>query len=142
MLARSYGALYRLPRWVFYGAAALFLAALFVLGAMPTVVSQLPSPFPNTDKAYHVAAYATLTMLLWFGLKTPRLLPVLVLVGAAGLADELHQATLAFRTAGADDWLADMLAGLIVATCLRALHAKAVASPFCGESLLLRRVAN
>jgi VanZ family protein len=87
------------------------VAALFIGGAQPTAVGLVPAPW---DKLVHGLFFCVLVILLRLCLTLPLwwLAALAVVVGAA---DELHQLFLPGRSAGFDDWLADLAgAGLAV----------------------------
>ncbi len=94
----------------------VLVPALFVLGAKPIAVGLIPVPW---DKLVHFVLFALLAMLAglsggllrWQG----RTVLLLAFFGAVlvGALDEWHQVYLPGRSAGWDDFAADVLAALV-----------------------------
>ncbi|MEY4753358.1 MAG: hypothetical protein RJA44_1033 [Pseudomonadota bacterium] len=101
--------------------ATLLVAAIFILGSYPVVVDRVVFMW---DKAMHFSAYGVIATLLllatrsWWlaGLLTP-------LIGAA---DEIHQIFVPGRSAGLDDWSADLLGTLAACLLARWLRRRAL----------------
>jgi hypothetical protein len=93
------------------GLAIAMTVNLFHLGAGPGAVNLFVPPW---DKVAHFAAFSVLSGLLAVGIGLRRPWLTLALVALIGLADELHQVWLPGRSAGVDDWIVDVMAGLFV----------------------------
>lgn len=109
---RKYG---RLLRWLltplFWG--ALIFALVMALLPEPPALPGTPS-----DKLLHMLAFATLTM-LWVLTypNTPLAVILIVLATLGGLIELVQGTTLINREASLADWLADILAIVIVLGC-------------------------
>jgi VanZ family protein len=99
----------RAVRLACFGLAIAMTVNLFYLGAGPGAVNLFVSPW---DKVAHFAAFSVLSGLLAVGIGLRRPWLTLAVVALIGLADELHQRWLPGRSAGVDDWIVDMMAGL------------------------------
>ena len=94
-----------------FAAICLMLLGLFVGGALPIAVGLFSEPW---DKLVHATFFFVFALLLlrFLGL---RLLWVVVIALLIGAADEIHQLFLPGRSAGWDDWFADMTGVLLCA---------------------------
>ena len=102
----------RYSRWriAFAVTSVLALAAgLFIGGAQPVAVGLIPPPW---DKLAHACVFASIAFLLHGGLRLRAWLAVLLAV-SIGAADEIHQIFLPGRSAGMDDWIADLFGALL-----------------------------
>ena len=97
----------RLVDWL---PALLYMGLIFMLSSQ----SNLPAPyeFPESDKVFHVLAYAPLGFLMVYALSRSTSSANLIFVGAFlaflyGVADEIHQAFVPGRDASALDAMAD-----------------------------------
>lgn len=108
--------------------AALIVFNLFYLGAKPFAAGLFPAPW---DKLAHLAAYGSLTALLWLGAGGRMTFTVIAAVVAIGGLDELHQAGIPGRDADGADFAVDVLAGF-VAGALMLLYARRKAAT-CAE---------
>lgn len=91
------------------------VATLFIGGGQPGAIGLFPSPW---DKLAHTLFFFLIVMLLRLGLD----LPLWFLAGitaALGAADEIHQLNLPGRSAGFDDWLADVVGVLCAVMILK-----------------------
>lgn len=93
------------------GLAIAMTVNLFHLGAGPGAVNLFVPPW---DKVAHFAAFSVLSGLLAVGIGVRRPWITLAAVALIGMADELHQLWLPGRSAGVDDWIVDVMAGLCV----------------------------
>lgn len=104
-------------RWLWYGPAAVWAAFLLYLGSRSFDVPVAPYAFP-LDKVAHIVLYGVLGLLAAFGWRRagrwPHFLVPLVLALAVGVLDELNQRSVAARTADPFDFLADLIAIVIV----------------------------
>lgn len=104
-------------RNLLYFAALTFLVILLWWGgAQPFAVGLFPPPY---DKFAHFAFFGTLTFLLWQVLGRRLQIVVFILVCCIGALDEWRQVFLPGRSAGLDDWAADMLAAFVVVAVMR-----------------------
>lgn len=88
----------------------LMLLALFVGGAQPFAVGLIPVPW---DKLAHAVFFFIFSFLLARFSSLP-LAWVIVFALLVGAADEVHQLFLPGRSAGWDDWLADVSGACLV----------------------------
>lgn len=104
---------------------ALDAALIFYLSSIP----RLPSPpGPFSDKHFHFASYAVLTVLLVRALASARIrnvtgrvaIAAIVLATLYGVTDEIHQMFVPGRTAALDDLAADALGAVAAAGLLLA----------------------
>lgn len=91
-------------RWFALVCAVLMLMALFVGGAQPIAVGLFPVPW---DKLAHVAAFASLSMLLRIALRPHSSWYALAIAASVGVLDEVHQLWLPGRHADWADLAAD-----------------------------------
>ena len=105
----------RLPRSFYLLGATTLMVALFWGGSQPFAVGLFPAPY---DKLAHSLYFATLSLLLWFGIGGRWPVLLFVAVSAIGGLDELHQATLPGRVADVYDFLIDALAAGLTITAL------------------------
>ena len=104
--------LMRLPRSFYLLGAVILVVALFWGGGQPFAVGLFPVPY---DKLAHSVYFATLAVLLWFGMGGRWPVLVFLVVSAIGGLDELHQSTLPGRVADFHDYLIDTVAaGLVI----------------------------
>lgn len=108
-----------------YVPALIWAALLLFIGGrsnVPTVESPLP-----LDKIAHFFIYGALGALAtrgWLKAQRPRrLVIVLVLAMAVGVADEIHQRSVPHRTSDVKDWIADAV-GITVAATLVLKHSR------------------
>ena len=102
----------RLPRSFYLLGAVILVVALFWGGGQSFAVGLFPAPF---DKLAHSVYFATLAVLLWFGMGGRWPVLVFLVVSAIGGLDELHQSTLPGRVADFHDYLIDTVAaGLVI----------------------------
>jgi VanZ family protein len=102
----------------------LYMAAIFIASAMPSPTGP-PGLMP--DKVLHALAYAGLAVLLVRamagGLAGPVTWPIavwaVVIAGAYGITDEIHQAFVPTRDPNAFDLLADVIGASAAALVLR-----------------------
>jgi VanZ family protein len=91
------------------------VAALFIGGAQPFAVGLFCPPW---DKLAHLLFFLVLVVLLRLSLGVP----LWLLAGSAiilGAADEIHQIWLPGRSAGFDDWLADVVGVVFAVVIIR-----------------------
>ena len=105
----------RLPRSFYLLGAATLAVALFWGGGQPFAVGLFPVPY---DKLAHSVYFATLAVLLWFGMGGRWPVLVFLVVSAIGGLDELHQSTLPGRVADFYDYLIDTVAAGLAITLL------------------------
>ena len=105
----------RLPRPFYLLGAATLAVALFWGGGQPFAVGLFPVPY---DKLAHSVYFATLAVLLWFGMGGRWPVLVFLVVSAIGGLDELHQSTLPGRVADFYDYLIDTVAAGLAITLL------------------------
>ena len=105
----------RLPRSFYLLGAVILVVALFWGGGQPFAVGLFPVPY---DKLAHSVYFATLAVLLWFGMGGRWPVLVFLVVSAIGGLDELHQSTLPGRVADFYDYLIDTVAAGLVITLL------------------------
>lgn len=111
--------------------AALIVFNLFFLAAKPFAAGLFPAPW---DKLAHLAAYGTLTVLLWLGAGGRMTFTVIAAVVAIGGLDELHQAGIPGRVADIGDFAADVVAGFSAGALMLLLaRRKWRAEPICAE---------
>jgi len=103
----------RLVDWL---PALLYMGLIFMLSSQ----SNLPAPyeFPESDKVFHVLAYAPLGFLMVYALSRSTSSANLIFFGAFlaflyGLTDEIHQAFVPGRDASALDVMADGAGAMI-----------------------------
>lgn len=108
----------QVPRLTYWIVAAIFFVMLLVLGASQTTYLALPGR-ATFSGFYHFIFYSFLTMVVWFSLRKPSVLIVVLMVGLAGCVDEIHQGYLAFRHANAMDWLIDVSAATVTSVILQ-----------------------
>ncbi len=84
--------------------AMVFVASLFILGRQPIAVGLVLAPW---DKLAHVAAFATLSMLLRIALRPHPIWYALAIAAGVGVLDEVHQLWLPGRHADWADLAAD-----------------------------------
>lgn len=108
-----------------YVPALIWAALVIFIGGrsnVPTVESSLP-----LDKIAHFFMYGALGALAtrgWLKAQRPRrLVIVLVLAMAVGVADEIHQRWVPHRTSDVKDWIADAV-GITVAATLVLKHSR------------------
>ncbi len=92
------------------GCLIVLLGAVFIGGEAPGAGSLFPAPW---DKLVHLLVFGSIGVLA--ALSAP-MLPVAAIppiVAAIGALDEFHQAFLPGRHAGLDDWLADIIGGML-----------------------------
>lgn len=105
----------RLPRSFYLLGAVILVVALFWGGGQSFAVGLFPAPF---DKLAHSVYFATLAVLLWFGMGGRWPVLVFLVVSAIGGLDELHQSTLPGRVADFHDYLIDTVAAGLAITLL------------------------
>ena len=106
----------RLARWLFWP-ALLFAFVMAILPHPPRI------PGDPADKVQHMAAFATLTLLA--GLGYPRIRPLVLVAALAafGALIEIVQSIPALhRSCDIMDWLADMVAVLVMLAIVLALR--------------------
>ena len=89
-------------------AAGLFFAVLVTVGNLPGLAAEMSNAFG--DKRLHLAAYAFLTMLIYFSVNRRPGLTALLGVAALGALDETIQSIFPYRQADLVDLLADISA--------------------------------
>ncbi|AFZ66416.1 VanZ family protein [Deinococcus peraridilitoris] len=94
--------------------ALVHMAVIFVFSAQSGEGVGIPAPW---DKLAHALEYALLGFLLARATGSWR--AAWVIAALYGASDEIHQAFVPMRSAGLDDWLAD-LSGAFVGACLGA----------------------
>ncbi|MCC7449523.1 MAG: VanZ family protein [Anaerolineae bacterium] len=100
--------------WLARALGVAMIAVLFVGAGTAGEVPLFPAPW---DKLSHLTYFYLLSRLMGFGFRWS--VGWVVLCGAmVGLADELHQVTLAGRDGNVFDWLADV-AGASLAAWVR-----------------------
>lgn len=107
---------------------ALSLRAAIVLYALILIGGSLPGAREDIGQLasgliLHSLAYATLTFLLFAGLRggeTTRAVRSILIIAAMGAFDEFVQSFFPYRTASVTDWLVDIGAGTLAAAGLRA----------------------
>jgi len=106
---------------------ALSLRAAIVLYALILIGGSLPGAREDIGQfasglILHSLAYATLTFLLFAGLRggeTTRAVRSILIIAAMGAFDEFVQSFFPYRTASVTDWLVDIGAGTLAAAGLR-----------------------
>jgi VanZ family protein len=104
----------------------VFYALILIGGSLPGAredIGQFASGL-----VLHSLAYATLTFLLFAGLRgdeTARAASSVLIIAAMGAIDEFVQSFFPYRTASVTDWLVDVGAGTLVAAALRAFWPRA-----------------
>lgn len=93
---------------------AMMLVSLFVGGAQHFAVGLFPAPW---DKLAHATFFLVLAFLLRY-LSLPGIFVIAVAM-LVGMADEILQAFLPGRTAGWDDWLADVVGATLAVILFR-----------------------
>ena len=88
---------------------------LFYLGAKPVAVGLFVPPM---DKIAHFATFSLITALLWIGWLRGRPWTLVFLASAIGGGDEIHQISLPGRSAGFDDFAADVIAVILTTILL------------------------
>lgn len=78
------------------------------------------------DKAVHFLVYGLITLLLMLGTRMRRPLHVLLFVVLIGSLDEYQQLWIPGRTPDMGDWLADLLAGLVVSAIVLFIQERAM----------------
>jgi VanZ family protein len=99
--------------------AALCVAIVMVLPlftASEQLGKQQLFPGPVLDKVAHAGYFGLLATALDIGLARRSVVPALLVAGAIGGADELHQRTVPGRVADVLDWLADLAGAAAVAS--------------------------
>lgn len=100
-------------------AALLLFLAILAFGSVPGKAQTLSDAFG--DKALHLAAYGTLSVMLYFGLygsAFKRSVKVVACIALLGLLDETVQSFLPYRSASWADFQFDLLAAVAgVAGC-------------------------
>lgn len=92
------------------GGLLLLLAAIFAGGGQLGAGNLFVTPW---DKLVHLLVFGCIGFLVALGFPSLSLGAVLLTVAAVGAADEFHQMFLASRQAAIDDWLADLVGGLL-----------------------------
>lgn len=100
-----------MKRWLRWAPALLYMAAIFVVSARPTV--RLPD-LDHSDKVLHFAAYAGLGGLLAYGGAPAGVgrLPLMAVGSLYGASDEVHQSFVPGRSPDLLDWVADTLGAI------------------------------
>lgn len=100
-----------LGRGIALGCLILLLGAIFVGGEAPVAGKLFAAPW---DKVVHLLVFGSIGVFV--ALSVPRLPAVAIpaIVATIGALDEFHQAFLPGRQAGFDDWLADLIGGVLV----------------------------
>ena len=116
---------------LYWMAAAVYAAALFIQSALPSALDTASRP--GVDKLLHAAAYGLMAVLVGNALAVwpmaRRQAAVIAVVAAAltalyGLSDEIHQAFVPSRTADPVDWIADLIGAGLGAVLWTAVHKK------------------
>ena len=102
-------------RFACLAGAATIIASLFWLGTKPVAVGLFPPPL---DKVAHFATFGLIAAMLWLSVLRGRPWLVIGLVSLVGAADEIHQIFLPGRSAGFDDWAADILSAVVITALL------------------------
>jgi VanZ family protein len=92
---------------------------LFILGSMPSSGTLFLPPW---DKLAHFIFFAFLTLNTYLAFPNTRPSLCIIWIIGIGALDEVHQIFLPFRHAGADDWGADLLGTLSMATFIHWNH--------------------
>lgn len=100
--------------------AAAITVLMFYLGAQPFAAGLIQAPW---DKLAHFTAYASLTVLLRFGIGGDQPWLLIVLIGIIGSLDEWRQLSIPGRSAELTD-LATNIAAAVIATLACEWHAK------------------
>lgn len=102
-------------RFASLAGATIIITSLFWLGAKPVAIGLFPPPL---DKIAHFSTFGLIAAMLWFSLFRGRPWLVIALVSLVGAADEIHQIFLPGRSAGLDDWTADIFAAVVITALL------------------------
>jgi VanZ family protein len=106
-------------KWLVYSPLGLYWLLIFTLTTIPT--THIPDVGIG-DKISHFLAYFGLAILvdltLQFQLRFPKMnssphIYTLIFVTVYGLLDELHQLLVPGRMCALDDWIADIIGGII-----------------------------
>ncbi len=108
----------RLLYWI---PAFCLAVAIFVLSSIPDFGALEKSFLTKHDKITHLIVYGLLAWwVLWGWVKglretpgTLRFILTALVTAAYGVSDEFHQAFIPGRLASVDDWLADVIGGLL-----------------------------
>lgn len=117
-----------LVRWVALGCLILLLGAIFVGGEAPGAGSLFAPPW---DKLVHLLAFGSIGVFVALSAPALPATAILPIVAAIGAMDEFHQAFLPGRQAGLDDWLADLVGGMLALPIVTRL--RFVYSPISGR---------
>lgn len=109
-------------RWTYLAAAITLFVLMLALGSYPGNAQALTEKI--NDKILHFLAYSLLTALIYLSLHTTKrekFIITLCIILALGLTDECIQSMLSFRNASLLDLSVDLLAAVLMTSCLSLL---------------------
>jgi len=119
-----------LCRQVAPGCLILLLGAIYLGGEAPGAGSLFAPPW---DKVVHLLAFGSIGVFVTLSFPAVPVAAIPLIVAAAGAADEFHQVFLPGRQAGFDDWLADLLGGMLALPIVAHLRLHHSSVPRCGK---------